>query len=282
MVRIITDSAADFEPQELQQANILCVPMQISFEDQAYKENENLTKAQFYALLESSETFPKTSQPTPYDFEVLLQEYMANGDTCVIITISSALSGTYQNAVLVKEMLAYSECYVVDSLNATAGERLLVDYAVKLRDEGKAAREIFEELEDLKTKIKLYACVDTLEYLHKGGRLSKTAYTVGTLANIKPIIYISDEGKVAVSSKALSMRSGIKNVCKKLETYKPDLDYPIYIVYANNRENGDLLAEGVRKQGYEILPENIINIGATIGAHVGSDACGVVYVSKTK
>ena len=279
MVRIITDLAADYEPQELEEYNITCVPMQISFDDNEYKENENLTKTQFYELLENSESFPKTSQPTPYDFEVLLEEFMENGDECVIITISSALSGTYQNAFLVKNMLDYENCYVVDSLNATAGQRLLVDYAVKLRDESKSAKEIFDELEILKTKVKLYACVDTLEYLNKGGRLSKTAYAVGTLANIKPVIRISEEGKVEVSSKAMSMKNGISTVAKKLQTYTPDLNYPIYIVYSNNRKNGDLLAEAVKKSGFDALPENIINIGATIGAHVGSGACGVIYVS---
>lgn len=192
----------------------------------------------------------------------------------------SALSGTYQNAFLVKNMLEYSTCYVVDSLNATGGERLLVEYAVKLRNEGKNAKEIFEKLEILKGRIKLYACVDTLEYLHKGGRLSKTAYAVGTLANIKPIIYLSQEGKVEVSSKALSMKNGISTICKKLQKVMPDTNFPIYIVYSNNRKNGEMLAEGVKKCGYEILPENVVNIGATIGAHVGSNACGVVYVAE--
>lgn len=281
MVRIITDSAADFEPRELEKYDITCVPMQISFDDNEYKENENLTKTRFYELLESSESFPKTSQPTPYDFEVLLAEYKKNGDECVMVTISSALSGTFQNAFLVKNMLDYENCYVVDSLNATGGERLLVAYAVQLRNEGKTAKEIFNALEFVKTKIKLYACVDTLEYLHKGGRLSKTAYTVGTLANIKPVIYISKEGKVEVSSKAMSMRSGISAVSKKLQTHVPNLQYPIYVLYANNRKNGDLLAEAIRKAGFAIRPENIINIGATIGTHVGSNACGVVYVSET-
>ncbi len=280
MVRIITDSAADFEPHELKKLNITCVPMQITFDDKEYRENENLTKKQFYKLLENCDNFPKTSQPTPYEFEVLLEEFMKNEEECVIITISSALSGTYQNVALVKDMLDYKECYVVDSLNATAGERLLVECAVKLRDEGKTAKEIFDELEILKTKIKLYACVDTLEYLHKGGRLSKTAYTVGTLANVKPVIRISEEGKVEVSSKALSMRNGISIVSKKLQTYTPDLNYPIYVVYSNNRKNADLLAEKLQKSGFDILPENIINIGATIGSHVGSDACGVIYVSN--
>ena len=280
MVKIITDSAADFEANDFEKLNILCVPMKVSFEDKEYTENINLTKTQFYELLESSEVFPKTSQPTPYEFETLLKEFMENGDECIIITISSALSGTYQSACMVKEMLEYSNCYVIDSLSATGGERLLVEQAVKLRDEGKTAKEIAEEMEVLKGRVKLYACVDTLEYLHKGGRLSKTAYTVGSLANIKPIIYLSKEGKVEVASKALSMKSGINTVCKKLIKEQPDTNYPIYIIYSNNRKNGELLAEGVRKCEYDINAENIVNLGATIGAHVGSDACGVIYVAK--
>ena len=201
MIRIITDSAADFEPHELKENNIYCVPMQISFNDVEYKENENLSKEQFYELLEKCDCFPKTSQPAPHDFEVLLKEFMKNNDECIIITVSSSLSGTYQNASLVKNILAYENCYIVDSLNAAAGERLLTDYAIKLRNDGKSAKEIFGELEILKTKIKLYACLDTLEYLHRGGRLSKTAYTVGMIANIKPVIHILKDGTIKVSPK---------------------------------------------------------------------------------
>ena len=237
MIRIITDSAADFEPHELKENNIYCVPMQISFNDVEYKENENLSKEQFYELLEKCDCFPKTSQPAPHDFEVLLKEFMKNNDECIIITVSSSLSGTYQNASLVKNILAYENCYIVDSLNAAAGERLLTDYAIKLRNGGKSAKEIFDELEILKTKIKLYACLDTLEYLHRGGRLSKTAYT-------------------------------------------PDKKYPIYVLYSNNRKNGDLLADALRKSGFDVPDKNIINIGATIGSHIGPNACGVAYISE--
>lgn len=280
MIRIITDSAADFEPAEIKDLNITCIPMKVSFESEEYKENENLTKNQFYKLLEEREEFPKTSQPSPYDFQLILQDFADNEDECVIITISSALSGTYQNASLVKEMLDYSECYVIDSLNATGGQRLLVEHAVKLRNEGKSAQQIAEELEHLKHKITLFACIDTLEYLHKGGRVSKAAYTVGSFANIKPIIYLSKEGTVEVSSKALSTKSGINSVCKKFLDKKPDISYPIYILYSNNRQNAELLTKSIREQGYPIHDKNIVNIGATIGAHVGSNACGVVYVSE--
>ena len=280
MVRIITDSAADFEPDELRDLGICCASMQVCFGDDEYKENENLTKELFYDLLKNSPDFPKTSQPTPFDFENLLADFKDSGDECVIITISSALSGTYQNASLVKEMLDYEDCYVVDSLSATGGERLLVEQAVKMRDSGKSAKEIGDTLENLKGRIRLYACLDTLEYLHKGGRLSKAAYTVGTLANIKPLITLSIDGKVEVMAKAMSIKSGISNVCKKLTEEEPDTDYPMYIVYSHDSKNAETLSDKVKKYGYEVDSKNIINIGAAIGAHVGTGACGIIYIAK--
>ncbi len=279
MVRIITDSAADFEPCELEKFGIDCVPMQVTFGDTRYKENVNLDKNQFYKLLEGG-VFPKTSQPTPFDFEEIFETYAKKGDECVVVTISSALSGTYQSAFITKENLEYDNCFVVDGLSATAGQRILVEHAVKLRNEGKPAKDIANELEELKGRIKIYACIDTLEYLYKGGRVSKAAYAVGSFANIKPVIYVSREGKVEVCSKALSMKKGIATVCKRFEEFKPDTDYPIYIVYSNKKTNGEHLREAIKSCGYEVPEENLVNIGATIGAHIGSGACGVVFVSK--
>ncbi len=280
MVRIITDSAADFEPAELSAKNIICVPMKINFGGEEYTENVNLTKSEFYELLASGEDFPKTSQPAPFDFEQVLERIKSDGDEAVIITISSALSGTYQNAFLVKNMLDYDGCYVVDSLSATAGQRVLVEHAVKLRDEGKSAAEIAEEITHLRERVEIYACIDTLEYLYKGGRISHTSYTVGSFVNIKPMITVSREGRVEVPAKALSMRKGIKNICARLEKVKPDTNYPMYLVYSHNRKNAELLADAVRGAGYDIDDEHIVNIGAAIGAHIGPNACGAIYISE--
>ncbi len=281
MIRIITDSAADFEPAELADKNIICTPMKINFGDKEYTENVNLTKDSFYELLVSSGDFPKTSQPAPFDFEKVLTPAMEAGDEAVIITISSALSGTYQNAALVKNMLEYEDCHVVDGLSATAGQRILVEHAVRLRDEGRAAAEIAVELTELRGRIEIFACIDTLEYLYKGGRISHTSYTVGSFVNIKPIITVSREGRVEVAAKALSMRKGIKNICAHMEKVKPDLNYPVYLVYSHDRKNTELLAEALRSAGYEISNSQLVNIGAAIGAHIGVGACGVIYVSKS-
>lgn len=280
MVKIITDSAADFERDELIEKNIICIPMKISFGANEYQENINITKTEFYELLETNEEFPKTSQPSVYEFETIFNKVKESGDECVVITISSALSGTYQNALLTKGMSEYEDCYIVDSLNATGGQRILVEEALRLRDEGKSAKEIAEVLEDLKDKVVLMACIDTLEYLYKGGRLSKAAYTVGSMVNIKPVIEVSKEGKVEVCSKALSIRQGIRSICETLSKNEPDTNYPIYIVYSHNRKNGDILAKKIRELGYDIPDERIVNIGATIGAHIGTNACGYIYIEK--
>ena len=280
MVQIITDSAADFEPNEIEKLNIICIPLSISFGDKVFRDNENLTKSEFYELLETSDEFPKTSQPSPMELENYLKKFKADGDECIVVTLSSALSGTYQSAVLVKNMTEFDSCHVIDSLNATAGQRILVDYAVKLRNEGKSAKEIADILENLKKRVRLMGCIDTLEYLYKGGRLSKAAYTVGTMANIKPIIKVSNEGKVEVCSKALSIRQGIRSICYSFSKIKLDTSYPIYVVYSHNRKNADILVKHLLDKGYKIPEERIVNIGATIGAHVGTNACGYICIEK--
>ncbi len=280
MVRIITDSSADFEPQELENKNIICVPMQIFIDGREYKENVDLTKDEFYSLLKNCNDLPKTSQPSPDDFESVFSDLKASSDECVVITVSSALSGTYQNAVISKNTIDFEDCYITDSLNVAGGERILVEHAVKLRDEGKTASQIYTELEKLKKRIVLVACVDTLEYLYKGGRLSKTSYAVGSLANIKPIIEITSDGLVAVTGKTMSIRKSIRNMCDRLVTKKPDMNYPIYIVYSHNKDNAFLLSKQLYQLGYEVDEKRMFNIGAAIASHAGSNACGVVYISK--
>ena len=156
MIQIITDSAADLEPCEYEKLNITCIPLTVMFGEEEYRENVNLSKDQFYQLLLSSEHPPKTAQASPQMLMDLFEEAHAAGDGAIYITLSSALSGTYQNAVMTKNLLGYEDCHVVDSLNATGGQRIIVQYAAKLRDEGKTAEEIIAGIEDIRGRISLY------------------------------------------------------------------------------------------------------------------------------
>ena len=280
MVRIITDSAADFEPFELEKWNISCVPLKVMIGDAEYEENVNLGKAQFFELLASTGETPKTSQPSPQHLAELFAEAKAAGDQALYISISSAISGTYQTACMTREDAEYDDCYVFDSLNATGGERMLVEYAVRLRDEGKSAQEIMAALETVRDKVVLFACMDTLEYLYRGGRISQTVYKLGSMAQVKPIIRISEEGTVEVPAKAMGMRKGMDQLSKRLEAQKPDPNHKIYVMYTADRTIGQALAQKVEALGYAIPQEQIVPVGAVIGSHIGPGACGIVYVAE--
>ena len=280
MVRIITDSAADFEPRELAEKRIYCIPIKVMLGETEYEENVDLSKDQFYEILASTGCSPKTSQPSPTVLEGMFAEAKAAGEEAVYISLSSALSGTYQTAVMTQEDFGSEGHLVLDSRNATGGQRLLVEYAVRLRDEGKTAAEIVEAVGALRDRIVLYACIDTLEYLYRGGRISHTVYKLGTMAQVKPIIRVSQEGGIEVPAKAMGMRKGMDFLCKRVEARKPDLNYSFYAMYTGDRSNGLLLAEKFRSMGYDIPDEKVINVGAAIGSHVGPNACGMIYVAE--
>ena len=281
MVRIITDSAADLEPQEYEKLGVTCIPLRVAFGEQEYQENVNLSKVRFYELLLEGGAFPKTSQASPAVLTELFENARENGEEALYITLSSALSGTYQTALMVREDVEYAGAYVFDSRNATGGQRMLVEYACRLRDEGKNAAEIIAGLESIRDRIELYACVNTLEYLHKGGRISHAVYTLGNLAQIKPIIAVDTEGKVTLPAKVMGMRKGMDFLCKRLTARKPDEDHPVYVMYTNNRTVAEALAQRMEAQGLGTTPpERIIPVGAAIGAHIGPEACGIVYVGE--
>lgn len=280
MVKIITDSAADFEAEELQALDVACIPLSVTFGEREYQENVDLTKAQFYSLLDSEPTFPKTSQPSPMTLERYLRAAQASGQEAVVITLSSALSGTYQGAVLAKERLGYDRCLIFDSLMATAGQRILVEQAVKLRDQGASAREIVEELHALRPRMTLYGCIYTLEFLRRGGRISGTAAALGAMANIKPIITVTKDGRIEIPAKVLGRQHGMRYLLKEFAAAPPDPDYPIYVMYAHVRENTELLAGELRALGYDIQEKDFKNVGAAIGSHIGHNGFGYVYIAK--
>lgn len=278
MVQIITDSAADFEPYELEKMNVRCVPFSVSFGNEEYKENINLTKQQFYTLLKEKNDFPNTSQPSPHSFESILKNMKNSGCEAVVVSLSSALSGAYQSAVLAKNQLEYDECYIIDSLTASGGERILVEQAVKLRDAGKSASEIACFLETLRSRISLYACIDSVDYLYKGGRISRAACTIASVAHIKPIIHVLRDGSIDMAAKSLGIKRTMDFIKKILDKYPPDKDFPFYVLYTGNKKCGKILAEYFEKTDYEIPDANIIDVGAAIGSHIGPNAFGIAYV----
>ena len=281
MVRIITDSAADFEPMEMTELGVECIPLGVSFGTEEYQENVNLSKERFYQMLRSSDVFPRTSHPGPYVYERIMRETREAGDTAVLITISSAISGTYETAMMaLKETGAADCCRVVDARTATGGQRMLVELAARMRDEGKTFREIADAAEALRGRIRIFACIDTLEYLYRGGRIPKAAYAIGTAVNIKPIITVARDGSIQVIARMLGLHRGMHFVLKQYRADPPDPDYPLYFMYTEKPENGRKLMEYMNRNGESFADNRVIPVGAAIGSHVGPGGCGLVYVAK--
>lgn len=276
-IRIITDSAADYTAKEIQKRGVGCVPMSVTFGETTYEDGLDLTKEAFFEKLQAGE-YPTTAQPSPDRFVTIFEEARAAGDDVIAVLISSELSGTYQGALLAKQLVGYDRVHVIDSRNATVSMRILVNEAVKMRDAGNTAQEIVEMLEDLRTRIYLVAGLDTLSYLAKGGRISGGAAGFGNLVNLKPIVTVED-GKVVLCGKQIGMRRTYKQVQRFVEEHPRDEAYPVYYLYAYDRTNCLNFVATLKKSGIDFGKPHLRGIGATIGAHIGVGAFGIVYVT---
>ena len=202
-----------------------------------------------------------------------------NNDSVIVITLSSVISGTYQSANLAKDLVDYDDIYVIDSLGTTQMQRLLVLKAVALRNEGMNAQDLYTFLEAYKHRIRLFAFVDTLEYLYKGGRLSRTAATAGTLLKFKPIIGF-DEGKLDVFAKARGTQKATAKIIDLIQQDgEMDLDEPICIGYTGSFDGLDKFENTLRETLH--FGETLHGIvGPVIGTHAGPGARLIAYVKK--
>lgn len=278
MIRILVDTAADYNKEEFETNGVEKVSMKIIVGDKTYTDAVDLGKDQFYEVLTQNEEFPKTSQPSPQEFLEIFKDAKEKGDEVICINLSSALSGACQSATLAKGMVDYDKIYLVDSLTATAGIKILAETARKRIAENKTAKEIVVELEELKGRVKVFAGVDTLEYLYKGGRLSKAAAAIGETVNIKPIITVTEEGTVGIAKKCIGKKQAIINVKNLIKDKGIDTNYPAYSVYTYGTENLEALEEKLAAEGINITER--CQIGASIGAHVGPGAFGLFFVTK--
>lgn len=280
-IRILIDSAADIGKAEAEKMNVIMLPMIISFGAEDYYDGVNLSPKQFYEKLIESDTLPKTSQVTPYRFEEAFKKYTANGDELIVITISSKLSGTYEGAKQAAENFK-DKVYVVDSMNAAIGERLLCEYALRLIEQGKTAKEIVAILEEEKSKINVMAVLGTLEYLRKGGRISAAVAFAGEVLSLKPVVAVVD-GEVKLVGKALGSKKG-NNLLNRLVQEKGGIDFskPYGTIYSGlDRTTLDKYVKDSAALWAEHTDDVPVHIlGGTIGTHVGPGAVGVAFFRK--
>ena len=277
-IRFIVDSASDLSGKEHEALKV--VPLTVTFGDKQYLDGVTLSAKEFYEKLIESDELPTTSQVAPYDFEKAIKEAIAAGETPIVVTVSSKLSGTYNSARLAA-MSFDEKVYLVDSENVCIGEQILVKYGLRLLDEGKTAEEIVEAMETAKKKIKIVALLDTLEYLRKGGRISNVAGVVGGMLSIRPVIGIVD-GVVEVLGKARGSKAANNLLAQQIETSGGiDYDMPYELAYSGLDDS--LLRkyindnEHIWKGHADSISYGIV--GSTIGTHAGPGAIAVAFFS---
>lgn len=278
MIRIIVDSSSDYQLEELKQKNMELVPISVTIGEHSYLDGIDLNRDAFYKMLTETSDFPKTAQPSTQAFLDIFLDAKEKGDDCICILLSSGLSGTCQGACIARDMADYDNIYIIDSLAAICLIQVLAERACALRDQGYAAKDIVAEVEKLKSRVKVAAALDTLEYLYRGGRLSKTAATIGELANLKPMITITEEGTIGIIGKAIGRNKAITSLIKHVKENELDPDYPIYSLYTYGSENSEKFEE--RLESAEIHPAARLQVGSTIGTHIGPNAFGIMYVIK--
>lgn len=278
-IRIITDSSADFDLAAAKRRGVGVVPMSIQFGGASFVDGKSITHDLFYRLLQERKENPSTSQPSPADFLRVFEEAKAASEPAVVILLSGALSGTLQSAEVAKEMCGYDPIYIVDSMTATAGIQILVNYACKLRDSGLPAPEIAQAVENIKDKVRIFAVIDTLEYLRRGGRLTGLQAGLGAMARLKPVIAVRD-GKVSIVGKALGTGAAVKQLMTLLTEHPVDDAYPSYFLYSDDKSREELLLPKLKGQNMLPLRLHYSSVGPTIGTHIGPGALGIAYTER--
>jgi len=276
-MHIITDSAADFTREELDQLSVTCVPMQVIFGEESVSASE-LSSDTFWQRLLSGE-IAKTSQPSP---DAFLREFERYDEEILYVGVSSSLSGTIQSASIASSMLEHAKIHIVDTLSGAAGQKLLVMHACRLRDEGTlTAHEIAEELQQLRSRIHVYASLDTLENLARSGRISKAAASIGTLAQLKPIVRIAPEtnGHVEVCGKAIGRHRAIDSVIKLIEKHNIDERFPVIPIYSYTPDNCAALIKKLQACGIAVSEDLYSALGPTLATHIGPNAFGAAFVA---
>ena len=278
-VKIMIDSGSDITEEEAKKLGLLLVPIQVRFENEEYLDGVNLLPTEFYNKLTSSKEMPQTSLINSYRWTEEFEKATKNGDEVVVITLSSRISGTYNAAVESAKNFS-GKVFVVDSLNAALGERLLGLYALELAKKNLSAKEIASLLNEQKTKIRLFAVIDTLKYLKKGGRISATTAFFGEMLSIKPIVSVID-GKVEVIGKAKGNKKGNQYLISKVEeSGGVDFNMPYGVLYSgNDKENVEKFLQDISNI-FENNRPNIYVLGCTIGTHIGPGAVGIAFFAK--
>ncbi|EEG77200.1 DegV family protein [Dethiobacter alkaliphilus] len=280
-VKIVTDSTADLPQGLADELDIAVVPLNVHFGEEEYLDWIDLDSDSFFEKLQASEVMPRTSQPSPADFEAVYKRVGEDGDTIISLHISAELSGTYQSATIAKSMLEDMDIEVIDSKLTSMALGIVVVEAARAARDGKSKEEILSVIYEQLGKVKVYFGVDTLEYLQKNGRIGKAAALLGGLLSLKPILTLVD-GMVVPKDK---VRGRVKLQARVVDLVGEELGADVtgkaVILHGNVLEEALKLKDKIEAK-YNFSEIIISSIGAVIGTHTGPGVLGVAVLPDKK
>lgn len=276
MIKIFTDSGSSIKPNESKALGVTVIPLMILINGKEYRDGEELSTEEFYRMLMEENLFPKTSLPSLAECEEKVREYTDNGDHVIFLTISSGLSGTY-NAI--KGLFDGDPLvHVIDTKSAVGGIRILVEEINKHINE--PIEDVLRMIYDLIPRLKVVAVPETLAYLHRGGRLSKSEWRLGEVLQIKPLLGFED-GKVKVYGKVRGVKKAAKALADMLIEWECDTEYSLIPSYTYNKRNLELLLESTEEKYLPVMgdPDDLDH---AIACHWGPGAFGYIFVGNKK
>lgn len=275
---VLVDSSSDLPKDLCKKEGIVVVPMPVSIEGHTYNEGIDIFPHEFYPGFPTFKELPKTSQPNPAILKDAYENILAQGNEVVAIHLSSGLSSTYSTAQMVRDMCSQPEkIHVIDSLGASLGYGLLALEANNILRNTSSWEEAQPLILQVRQQIRYVFTLDTLEYLVKGGRVSKTAGFIGGILDVKPILYITPEGRIEPLAKVRSRKAALRKLVEYIETEisNPE-DQIIGISQAACLEETEALAEEI-KQKIKVKDVIISDIGCVVGSHVGPGTIALFY-----
>ncbi len=293
--KIITDSSSGITQEEAKKYGVKVLPLTLQFKNKDYLDGIDISTDAFYDLLFGSsekksglpffnsekKEFPKTSQVPPMEFTKAFEECIENGEIPIVLPIAAVLSGTYQAACIARDMMEEEEIYVIDSKTALGCVRVMI--LSLLAKEFETIQDVLNEIEYMINHIMFFSVPDTLEYLYRGGRLSKTSAVLGNLLQLKPVIMLNSVGKLEPIAKVRGLKHAFMKTKDFINEWPIDSNYMVDFGYSNHVENVTELKNYLK----DILPEGYTTtqISPVVGAHVGPGASAIFYIStrdKTK
>lgn len=279
-IKLFADSTCDLSPELIKNNNISIIPLNVTFGDETFQDGVDINTQQLYNKVKDLKILPKTSAPAPGIFKAAFEPYIEDDYDIIYISLSSEISATYQNALLAAGMYPEGRVFIVDSRNLCTGIGILVMKAVDFINEGLNAQEISSKIKELTPKVETEFVIDTLEYLHKGGRCSSVQKFAGGLLKIRPAIKVVD-GKIVPSRKFRGKREKMLNAfLQKAIDEKANMDKRrIFVSHSQGEESANYLKEKLEKE-LDVEEILITEAGCVISSHCGPNTVAIIYLKK--